>query len=66
MSGLVQVQGRIQDSRKEGARPSRSAKIPKLMILMTHLINVCSNVLVAVVEKTGFSVFTSYMCIENA
>ena len=47
--------GRIQDSRKEGARPKLAAKIRTLMIFMIHLINVRSNDKAVVVEKSDIS-----------
>ena len=40
----MRMQGRIQDSKREGAHQSRAVKMQKLMIFMTYLINVCSNV----------------------
>ena len=40
----VHTQGRIQDFRKEGARPSRAAKLRQLVIFMSHFITVRSNV----------------------
>ena len=43
-------QGPIQDSRKEGARPNLAKKMRKLIIFMTNLINVRSNVKAVVVE----------------
>ena len=53
MCNELKSQGLIQDSRKEGARPNIAGKKQKLIIFMTCLINVRSNVKAVVVEKKG-------------
>ena len=58
---LYLYQGRIQDSKRGGRHPRRRAKIRKLMIFMTYLINIRYIFQDSVVERSGFLPFSSYI-----
>ena len=55
------ILGADPDWRRGGAHQMKMAKSQKLIIFMTYLINVRSNVEVVVVEKIGFSSFSNYI-----